>query len=336
LRLGGALWRFWNVRGHWSEGRTFLEQALVKNKGIDAPVWVKALMAAARLASFQGDLDRSDALCEEGLARCRELGDTGGMALSLRRLGMIAYRRSNLGVASSRTEEALALFREVGHIQGIAQSPVCLAEMLFVSQGDPARVHALLEEGLALSRELGYKEGIAWSLALSGRLALSQGDATSARGLIAESLGLYREVGSQWGIAGSLFVLGRVTENLGDYAAARAHYEESLAIGRVVGDNQDIASCLEGLAGLFVAQGEPIRAVRLWGAADALREAIGTPIPPVCRADYDRSVAAGRAQLGEKAFAAAWAKGRMMTLDQVLSGGEPAVISTPGMEDRHA
>jgi predicted ATPase len=375
LRLGGTLQQFWRVRGHWSEGRTFLEQALVKSEGTEAPVRVKALRAAANLAYRQGDLDRTEALCEESLARCRELGDTGGIALSLRLLGAIAYRRSNLGVASSRTEEALALFREVGdkegiaqsladlahvvsqqgeyaraialheealalwrevgHMQCIAQSHCCLAEMLFFSQGDPARVHALLEEGLALSRELGDKEGIAEGLSLSGRLALSQGDEALARCLIEESLVLYREMGNREDIARSLFVLGRVAESLGDSAAARALYKESLAIGRVVGANRYIASCLEGLAGLFVAQGEPVRAVRLWGAADALREAIGTPIPPVYRADYERSRAAARAQLGEKTFAAAWAEGRMMTLEQVLSGGEPAVISTPGMEDRH-
>jgi hypothetical protein len=270
LRLGGALWQFWRVRGYWNEGRTFLEQALVKSTGIEAPVRVKALMGAARLAAFQGDLDHSEALCKEGLARRLELGDTGGIALFLRRLGLIAYRRSNLVGAES------------------------LAEMLFVSQGDPARVHALLEEGLALSRELGYKEGI----------------------------------------ADSLLLLARVAESLGDYAAARVLYEESLAIGRVVGDNRHIASCLEGLAGLFVAREEPVKAVRLWGAADALREAIGTPIPPVDRADYERSVATARAKIGEQDFAKALAEGRMMALEQVLSGGgEPARISALGEEE---
>ena len=319
LRLGGALWRFWDVRGHWSEGRNFLEWALAGSKEVAVPVQVKALRTAASLAFSQGDMDRTEALYEESLARCRELGDTGGIALSLRRLGDIACSRGNLGVASSLTEEALALFREVGHKEGIAQSHVCLAEMLFFSQGDPARAHTLLEEGLALSRELGHKAGIAWSLALSGRLALSQSDAASARCLIEESLVLYREMGDRWGIARSLFALGRVAESLGDYAAARALYEESLSIRSVVGDNRDIAFCLEGLAGLFVAQGEPVRAVRLWGAADGLRKAMGTPIPPVYRADYERSVAAARAQLGEKAFAAAWAEGRTMTPEQALT-----------------
>jgi DNA-binding CsgD family transcriptional regulator len=64
--------------------------------------------------------------------------------------------------------------------------------------------------------------------------------------------------------------------------------------------------------------GDALWAARLWGAAESLREAIGRPMPPVYRAEYERSVAAARAQLGEKAFAAAWAEGRTMTPEQAL------------------
>jgi predicted ATPase/serine/threonine protein kinase/DNA-binding CsgD family transcriptional regulator len=359
LRLGGALWRFWNVHGHWSEGRAFLERALADSKGVAVPVQVKALRAAAKLADNQGDTDRAEALYEERLALCRGLGDTGGMALSLRILGMIAYGKGSLEVAYAQAEEALALFREVGDKEGIAQSlaeiahvlreqgeyaraialheealalfreaenmvstaksHICVAEMLFFSQGDPARVRTLLEEGLVLSRELGYKANIAWSFALLGRLALSEGDAALARSLVEESLELYRELGDREGIGKSLFALGRVAESLGDYASAHAHCEESLAIGRVVGDNLGIASCLEELSSVVAAQGEPTWAAQLWGAAEAQRSSLGTPMPPVDRADYERSVAAARAHLGKKAFVVAWEEGRTMTAEQALA-----------------
>jgi predicted ATPase/transcriptional regulator with XRE-family HTH domain len=362
LRLGAALWQLWRVRGLFSEGRTFLEQALAKSKGIEAPIRVRALMAAASLADSQDDTDRAEALCKESLALCRELGDTGGIAVSLRLLGTIAHRRNNLVEAYALTEEALALFREVGdkdgiawsladsahrvshqgeyargialheealalwrevgHKDRIAQSHICLAEMLFISQGDPARVHALLEEGLALARELGYKRGIACGNSLSGQLALRQGDTDRARNLLEESLALCREMGNREDIATSLFILGKVAENKGDYAAASTLLKESLEIGRVVSDNRHIADCLEGLAGLCVTQGEAVGAVRLWGAAAALREAMGTPIAPVYRADYELSRAEARAQLGEKSFAAAWAEGQTVMLEQVLSGND--------------
>jgi len=137
--------------------------------------------------------------------------------------------------------------------------------------------------------------------------------------LLEESLVLCREMGNREDIATSLFILGKVAENQSDYTAASTLLKESLEIGRVVSDNRHIADCLVGLASLCVAQGEPIGAVRLWSAAAALREAMGTPIPPVYLADYELSRAEARAQLGEKSFAAAWAEGQAMTLEQVLS-----------------
>src|SRR5262249_24099668 len=91
-------------------------------------------------------------------------------------------------------------------------------------------------------------------------------------------------------------------------------------------DQEDIAFALEGLASVVAAKGKPAWAARLWGVAEALHQAIGAPLPPVYRAEYDQSVAAARAQLGEKAFTAAWAEGRAMTLDEVLSTQGPATV----------
>jgi len=59
-------------------------------------------------------------------------------------------------------------------------------------------------------------------------------------------------------------------------------------------------------------------AAQLWGAAEALREAIDVPRLPVDRVGYEQAVAAAWAQLGEEAFAAAWQEGWMMKLEQVI------------------
>ena len=81
----------------------------------------------------------------------------------------------------------------------------------------------------------------------------------------------------------------------------------------------DLAPALEGLAAVVAAQGEPTWAARLWGTAEAQREAYSLPLAPVYRADYEQAVAASRTQLGEQSFAAAWAEGRSMTPEQVLA-----------------
>ncbi len=367
LRLGVALRRFWMIHGHIREGRSFLEQALTTRRGIVASVRAKALLAAASLAVFADDTERAERLCEESLTLCRELGDRAGIAFSLYQLGELARTTDNPTIARMRTEEALALWREVGdkegiawallnlawfvsdqgeytkahalleeslamlralgNKRGIARSLFLLAWVLFVSQGDPAPARSLLEEGLIIFRELGDKESITECLSFLGRLSLSQGDTTAGRSLLEESMRLSREIGSQWHIAESLAVLAQVETSLGDLAAARTLYEESLTLVRERNYKVLLPSCLEDLAAVVAAQGDPVWAARLWGAAEALRDTMGTPIAPVYRADYDRSVAAVHTQLGEKAFAAAWAAGRTMTLEQVLEAPEPISAS---------
>ncbi len=154
LRLGAALLRFWEVRGHWSEGWKFLEWARARSKGVAVPAQVKAFMAAAYLLDhLENDTDRAQALYEECLALSRELEDTAGIAHALLPLGEIAGRRGDFAVASSRTEEALALFRAVGDMQGTAWALSSLAGILS-QQGECARAISLSEDSLVLFREL--------------------------------------------------------------------------------------------------------------------------------------------------------------------------------------
>ncbi len=367
LRLGGALWGFWWVRGHWSEGRNFLERALAVSEGIEASsVGAKALFAAALLAFVQSDYERAEALSEGSLALYREVGDPWGVAFSLLTLGNVAWVRGNTVAARSMTEEALALYRkiglkeyvawslfslalldnsqgeytkayalfeeslaihrELGNKRGIAHSLSQLAQVLFVSQGDQERVRSLIDECLALSGEVGFKEGIAASYSLLGQLALGQRDIVTAHSLAEKSVALYREMGHRHGTAESLAVLGKVVAAQGDYAAARALYEESLTISGELGEKWVIPVHLVGLGEVVAAQRQLAWAAQLWGAADALRDAVGIPIPPVELADYERSVSATRVHLGERAFAAAWAQGRSMTPQQALAakGQKPA------------
>src|SRR5262249_52779431 len=113
------------------------------------------------------------------------------------------------------------------------------------------------------------------------------------------------------------------------YVTARALYEQCLSIVKQVDFKVWTPFHLEGLAAVVAAQGELPWAARLWGTAEVLRDGMGTPIPPAYRADYERSVAATRTQLGEQAFATAWAEGRSMTLDQVLGKQGKAKVTTP-------
>jgi predicted ATPase/class 3 adenylate cyclase/DNA-binding CsgD family transcriptional regulator len=370
LRLGAALRSFWLTRGYYSEGQTFLEQALASSEGIKATVRAKALSAAATLAGIQGDMDRAESLSKESLSLYRELGERPGIANALNQLGSISSSRGDLAAARQLSEEALALrrelgnkqdiasslinvaaeiseqgeynrgralfqesvalFRELGNIRGIALSLLGLAEVLFISQSASATIPSLLEEGIDLLRELDDTNSLVDSLILLGELALHQGDASMARSLAEEGVALSREIGDRLSRAQSLAFLAKVLAHQGDQAAARAMYEESLALAKAGSPPKwRITPCLAGLAGVLASQGELVWAARLWGAAEALRDTMGTPIAPVYRADYERSVVAARDQLGEQAFTTAWAEGRNMTPEQAIASQGQVTLPQP-------
>jgi len=92
-----------------------------------------------------------------------------------------------------------------------------------------------------------------------------------------------------------------------------------------IGDKELLTSGLERLASVVAVQGELVWATRLWGTAQALREAIGAPLPPIERADYQQAVATARDYLGEETFASAWAQGHAMTAERVLATGGRAI-----------
>ena len=359
LRLATALERFWVIRGYRHEGLAFLESALAGSAEAAVEVRAKALLAAARLAFAQSNYHRGEMLARESLALFRELGDKRGIALTLDRLGMAAWRQGNFAAARELMEEDLALFRDIqdqgrvawslftlgllntkqgeypqactlfeesvtlfktlGNKRGIAAAMTQWAGTLFVSQAEDTQVEPLLQEGFALQQEVGDQEGIAVSSLLLGWVALKHGNQVTARAWVEEGLTLYRKMAQRKGIAEGLSLLGKIEAVQDDHAVARARYEESLTMAREIGDKELIASGLAGLARVVAGQGEPVWAVRLWASADALREAIGAPLQPIERADYEQAVAAVRDQLGESAFAAAWTQGYTMTVEQVLA-----------------
>jgi predicted ATPase/DNA-binding CsgD family transcriptional regulator len=347
-----------------------LERGLAASGSIEASVRAKALIAAGNLAFIQSDYDCTETLCQESLALYRELEDQPGIAASVYLLGNVAWTRGDTPTARSLLaqalalaratddeeraayslfvqglvessqgehararvlfEESLAIHRKLQNKSGIAHTLSQLAQILIVSQSDQARVPSLLEECLALSREIGFKEGIAASFWLSGQVALGQGDLAQAHSLAEKSVALYREMGHRHGTAESLAALGKVLAAEGDYTAARTCYEESLVLSSELGEKWVIAACLLGLGEVVAAQRQLAWAAQLWGAAEAIRNATGIPIPPVEFADYERSLSAARVHLGERAFAAAWAQGRSMTPEQALTaqGQKPSPSPT--------
>jgi hypothetical protein len=117
----------------------------------------------------------------------------------------------------------------------------------------------------------------------------------------------------------ALLFLGHVARCQDDLASAYALYTQSLAAFHEMGNRRGCIHALEGLAVLTKMEGDLERAVRLWGAAATVREALGGRMPPLGRLRDDEEIPATRAALGEAAFAVAWEAGRAMTLSEAVA-----------------
>jgi predicted ATPase/DNA-binding CsgD family transcriptional regulator len=321
LRLASALWRFWWLHGHLSEGMAFLDAVVAASRGAsDAllPARAAALNGAGVLAHVRGEYDRAAALLSDSLDLSRSLGLTSGMAAALHNLGALAREQSDWPRALVAYEESLALEREIGNAWGIATSLTNLGA-LAGDQGDTSRAAGLLQESLALVREIGDARGIASALHNLAAVARDAGEWRRAAELHEESLALWRTLGDRWGIAASLHDLARVVERLGDGRRAARLLGESLVLFGELGVRQGTAACLERLAAVLCSADRPLDATRLLGAAEALREAIGAPLPARDRREVGRIVAMARGLVRPAAFRTAWRAGRLLSLDQAFA-----------------
>ena len=278
LRLSGCLQNFWVVHDHFSEGQQWLATILARSGQAPAMQRIKALRGAATLALRRGDYARAGAWREESLALCREIGDPQLIAESLLTLGSVA-----------------------------------------AVQGESDRAIALFTESLTLARQVNDRRTIAHVLSQTGEMARLRGDDARAVELYEESLTLWRAMGETERVAMVLHNLGPVIYRQGDPRRAAALLAESLALSWELRNTHGSAICLVGIAGVIGARGKALAAARLLGAADALRTAVGVQWEPVDRSEFDRSMATVRAHLNAETLATAWTEGAFLTLEQAVA-----------------
>ena len=312
LRLSGALWRFWNMRGHAHEGRGWL--ALLLNAEVARPPTrsrAKALFGAGELAFHYGDINAARALQEECLASQTCLGDLPGIARALYAIGNAALLQGDTATAASRYEKGLAISRELGDLRLIAAGLNNLG-LLATDNGEIAAARRFQEENLGIRRELGDQHGIAIALNNLATVAQNEGDYVGAKRLHTECLAHRQRLSNVHGIAVTRSNLGNVALLLGDFHESRALLAESVETLWELGDKTSVASTIEPLASARSAMGELLVAAVLWGAAQRLREEIGVPIAPDEIKMYEERVAAARFAAGGIPFDAAWREGRAM------------------------
>jgi hypothetical protein len=184
-------------------------------------------------------------------------------------------------------------------------------------QGDLTQAVACTEESLAMYRALDDQRGTARALRALGELALEQGAVQRASDAFVEGLRLARLVGDQGNIAWLLYHTGRLAFGQRDMADAVTRFVENAQLCDRLGYREGIALSLASLAAVAIERREPVQAARFLGAAEAQWEP-SSWLQSTARADYHRTLHAVRTLLDDAAFAAAWAEGRKMTLEQAV------------------
>jgi ATP/maltotriose-dependent transcriptional regulator MalT len=239
-------------------------------------------------------------------------------AKALLHAGYLALYKGNYTQTLALAEESLTLYQRMDDKRGIAKS-LELIGIIAHWQGDPDRGASLLQQSLNLLREIGHERDIATTLLFLGDLRLRQGDYEQASAHLQESQILFQKLGDKWGLAFALGGIGELARRQGDYQRAVAHFQQSLTLYQEQHNTPEMPFTLEALALTAAEQGQSEWAARLWGAAEALREVTHSALPSSYQADYIPYLKAAAAALGPEAFAAAWAAGRALTLEQAIA-----------------
>jgi hypothetical protein len=336
----GALSYFWELRGSWSEGHKWLDDTLALAEREQAekvaagkpyiPSYAemsrraKVLYGAARIrfaTLFEPAASR--ALVEESLRLWRELGDKWWMAVALEHVGFM-LSMDDVQAARALLEEGVALAREVEDRWPLAVCLVRLGSFLPLTEFDTARL--IRDEAVAVARRVGDKSvlsqglfGLATDLYLEGTL-------TAAGPVGEEALANARAIGSTMHVILSLLVLVIISCFQGDLAKANDYCVQVLAFAREKGSPQWLFLVLLAFGLVACLGGQPLRGVRLLVSTETLLRQHG--INPrvegmrdlmALRQSIDAALETARAQLDPARFAAAWAEGEHMTMEQALA-----------------
>jgi predicted ATPase/tRNA A-37 threonylcarbamoyl transferase component Bud32 len=333
LRLGAALFHFWETREYLTEGRDAIARLLALEGAAARPkLRARLLFAAAILAGEQGDYGPARQQLEESLATCIGLNDMRGAAVAMNALAVYARDRGELAEATLLFERCVAIWKDLGDPADMARALSNLANVMKL-QGEYARASSLYDECLAMFRKAGDGAGVAWTLNYQGAVAREKSDFAAAHAFCEQSLAAFRQLRDGWGIASALSDLASLCSDQGNNAEARRLYGESVKMFQELGHKRGIARVLEFLAADAAAQSHASQSLHLAGAAAALRQRLGAPLTPAEQPRLEKALEFARRTLGNAAGLTAWMEGWAMPVEQAI---DEALNSTaePGFRKR--
>ena len=314
LKLGKVI----ELVGDWQRAEEVEREALAVAVEVGDPckqAWCET--ALAEVARKQGRYDDALSLLHGAARAFESVGDDGGVGQVRHLIGTLRAQQGEYPQAVASYEASLAIRDRLDDKAGMAG---LLSNLGIVSEysGDLVASRRYHEQALRLRTELGDRRALAVSLTNLGTIAVLEHDYEAARTHFEEAMRLNREVGDSWMVANAENNLGNATRGLGEYETAQRHYAASLHAYREYDDKWALAFLIEDIGQLAALCGEGERAFELVGAADALRDEIGTPRAPGLEEELERELAPARRALGDVAAAEARARGQALALADAL------------------
>ena len=215
LRVAGALWRFWSIRGPLAEGQWWLNRTLARTPDAETETVARAWNGLAVLFRVQGDTTQAKETNQRVLDLWRRIGDARGIAASLNNLGGTLMVMGDFQAAQPLLEESLSLWRTLDRPLAVAQLLQNLG-FLACECGDPVAATALCRESLALFQSQGDQLGISQVHSILASAAIRQKEFCQANCLAAKSMRLSVELGHAQGIINSFEVLAEAACGSGE------------------------------------------------------------------------------------------------------------------------
>jgi tetratricopeptide (TPR) repeat protein len=318
LRLATGVWRFHWMRGFLREGLERLETALAHRSSVPLELQSNSMRAAGTLAVGLSDYARARQWLEQAVEAGRRLPDTHRVQAALTNLGFALLEQGEAEAAGPCLEESLTLARRDDNPYTI-KFPLSMLGSLHFRLGNFSQAQSFFEESLRLNRVCQDGEGMADSLRGLAKVVNAQGDPQYARQLGEEAMALHRTLNHQLGIGLDHSLFGDIARDQGDYAEALRHYQRCLTLWADRENIVNSASVLDDIAQTTGQMGNPAQAVKLMGAAAAIRERAHVKLTAYEQAHHENVSAACRTTLGDERFASAWAKGHSLTLEQAVN-----------------
>ncbi len=335
LRIGAALFSFWQTRAYVREGHTWFERFLSQaDDGVPLAVRASALTFSSFLAEHLGDAVAATARGQEAVALCEAAGEEGKSLLPFALAGVASGAKAagDYQKAYAIGERLIEVYRDLGDLNSLGIVIMIQGEMA-TALGKYNTAQLLLEESLTLARADGDTFRIAATLNDLGNLARCEGHFAQAHSSYEQSLSLWRELGSVRELPMTQHNLAYVYLRQGDIEHAQALFRESLEVQRVQDNREGVLKGLLGLAALASATGLAAESARLFAAAVVHGRGNSPILWPPEKFEYEHYIGRVRANLSDADFEAEQAKGRALSMEQAIEYALHLPLPMPSQEE---